>query len=55
MLQRKKDKFMANADLRLRIFENFWLPLTIKYDLDKGKFLGFLDIEFNFDAFKKQK
>ncbi len=51
----KKEKFMANADLRFRILENFWLPLTIKYDLEKGKFLGFLDIELNFSAFKKQK
>ena len=51
----EKDRFLANADLRFRIFENLWLPLIIKYDLAKGKLLGFLDIEFNFGAFKKQK
>lgn len=51
----KRDVFMANADLRIRLFQNFWLPLTIKYDIDKGKFFGFLDIEFNFDAFKSSK
>lgn len=51
----KKDVFMANADLRIRVFENFWLPFTLKYDLKKGRFFGFLDVEFNFGAFKKQK
>jgi hypothetical protein len=51
----KRQLFMANADLRFRILENFWIPLTIKYDIENGKFLGFLDVEFNFNAFKKQK
>jgi hypothetical protein len=50
----EKNLFLANADLRVRIFDKLWLPFTIKYDIDRGKFLGFLDIEFNFDAFKKQ-
>ncbi|MCX6316025.1 MAG: hypothetical protein NTW29_01940 [Bacteroidetes bacterium] len=51
----KKDQFTANADLRIRLFENFWLPFTIKYDVENGKFFGFLDIEFNFNAFKSKK
>lgn len=49
----KKEMFSANADLRLRILNNLWIPLTITYDLKKGKFLGFLNVAFNFDAFKK--
>lgn len=49
----KKEIFSANADLRLRILNNLWLPLTITYDLKRGKFLGFLNVAFNFDAFKK--
>lgn len=51
----KRNVFMANADLRIRVFQNFWLPLTIKYDVEKGRFFGFLDIEFNFNAFKSTK
>jgi hypothetical protein len=51
----KKEVFSANAGLRIRLFQNFWLPFTIRYDLDNGKFFGLLDIEFNFDAFKTKK
>jgi hypothetical protein len=51
----KKNKFSANADLRLRITDNLWLPLVISYDIDKKNFLGFLNVDFNFNAFKKQK
>jgi len=51
----KRDNFLANAELRLRILDNLWLPLSIKYDINNGKFLGFLDIAFNFNAFKSQK
>jgi hypothetical protein len=49
----KKNLFSANADFRLRITDNLWLPLTIAYDLNKKNFLGFLNVAFNFNAFKK--
>lgn len=48
-----RSTFLANADLRLRIFDGFWIPVTIKYDLRKSNFLGFLNVAFNWDAFKK--
>ncbi len=46
----KKDTFLANANLRLRITDNLWLPLTIKYDIEKSNFLGFLNVTYNFDS-----
>ena len=51
----EKSVFLANADLRLRIFDNFWLPLTIKYDIENSNFLGFLDIAVNMDILKGKK
>jgi hypothetical protein len=51
----RKTKFSANADFRLRITDNLWLPLTITYDWNQKNFLGFLNVDFNFTAFKKQK
>lgn len=49
----KKEKFLANAELRIRIMDNLWLPLTLKYDLKDHNFLGFLKVSFNMNAFKK--
>jgi hypothetical protein len=51
----EKSVFLANADFRLRIFDNFWLPLTIKYDIENSNFLGFLDIAVNMDVLKSKK
>jgi len=47
-----RNMFLCNAELRLRITNNLWLPLTIKYDTQKGNFLGFLNISLNMNAFK---
>ncbi|AWI25638.1 hypothetical protein [Flavobacterium pallidum] len=46
----KRNTFLANGDLRLRITDALWLPLTIKYDVEKSSFLGFLNISYNFDS-----
>jgi hypothetical protein len=48
----KRDFFLANADLRIKILKELWLPLTIKYDLKDHNFLGFLNVSFNVDGFK---
>jgi hypothetical protein len=48
----KEDNFYANADLRVRITDGLWIPVTIKYDLKKGNFLGFLNLSLNMNAFK---
>ncbi len=48
----KKDVFLANADIRIKISEQLWLPLTLKYDIEKENFLGFINISLNLDTFK---
>lgn len=45
----KKETFLANADFRFRLNDNFWIPITIKYDIEKSNFLGFLNVTYNFD------
>lgn len=50
-----KNTFNASADIRIRIVNNMWLPITIKYDLKEGRFLGFLNIVFNWDTFLNPK
>ena len=51
----KADYFVANAELRLRITDNLWLPLTLKYDLSRKSFLGFLSVSFNMNSFSAPK
>lgn len=48
----KKNVFLASADLRIRITQNLWLPFTLKYDLERNNFLGFLNISLNLNPFK---
>ncbi|AYN00393.1 hypothetical protein [Chryseobacterium sp. 3008163] len=50
----KYNQFFANADVRVRILKNLWLPLILKYNVDNGKLFGFLNVSFNFDAVKKE-
>jgi hypothetical protein len=49
----KKESFYASGEFRLRVTDNLWVPLTIKYDVKKGNFLGFLNVSLNMNAFKK--
>ena len=44
----KKDSLTLNATLRIRIFDDLWLPLEIKYDPKSGNVFGFLNVHFNF-------
>ncbi len=48
----KADYFYANADFRLRVTQNIWIPFTIKYDVKAGNFLGFLNVSANFSALR---
>jgi hypothetical protein len=50
-----KNGFFANADLRIRVTENLWIPFQLKYDVKRGNFLGFLNVSFNMNAFKSSK
>lgn len=52
--EEKNNQFFANADVRVRILKNLWVPLILKYDVDNGKFFGFLNISFNFKAVKNE-
>jgi len=46
-----RDSLAFNGTLRVRIINNIWVPLTIRYDPRSGNFLGFLDIKLNFSSF----
>ncbi|WP_353146996.1 hypothetical protein [Chryseobacterium sp.] len=48
----KNNQFLANADLRLRVLKNLWIPLVLKYDIENNNLFGFLNISFNFEAIK---
>lgn len=43
----------ANAEIRIRIANDLWIPLIVKYDIEKSNFLGFLNITYNFGDFPK--
>ena len=43
---------LANAELRLRVMDDLWIPVTIKYDTKTSNVFGFLNISYNLDAFK---
>ena len=44
----EKEIFTANAEIRLRIMEDFWIPFVVKYDIENSNFLGFLNVTYNF-------
>lgn len=51
----KKNTFLASSDFRIRVAKDIWIPLTIKYDIEKSNFLGFLNITYNFGKEDKNK
>ncbi|MRG45735.1 hypothetical protein GFS24_11450 [Chitinophaga sp. SYP-B3965] len=48
----KKDQTTINSVLRIRIYQDIWVPLEIKYDPESGNFLGFLNVRANFKGLK---
>lgn len=46
----KEETFFAKTDFRFRITDNLWIPITVKYDIEKSNFLGFLNISYNFGS-----
>ena len=49
----QRDQVFAAVDLRLKITNNLWIPVTLKYGLTgKKNFLGFLNLSFNMNSFK---
>lgn len=47
----KRKTFFANTEIRVRIAKDLWIPLIVKYDIEKSNFLGFLNITYNFENF----
>jgi hypothetical protein len=54
MEDEKNNQFLANADLRVRVLKNLWIPLILKYDIKNNNLFGFLNVSFNFDAVKNE-
>lgn len=50
----KRNVFYASMDIRVRITDALWLPITLKYDVNQKNFLGFLNLSLNMSAFKSQ-
>lgn len=38
----------ANTEIRIRLAKDFWIPITVKYDIKNSNFLGFLNVTYNF-------
>jgi hypothetical protein len=38
----------ANAEFRIRLAKDFWIPITVKYDIENANLLGFLNLTYNF-------
>jgi len=53
-LNEKKSDFTFNGTLRLRITDNIWIPLEIKYDRKAKNLFGFLSFKSNFDWLGKK-
>ena len=49
----ERDKVTLNGTLRVRILNDIWIPLEIKYDPKNGNFLGLLNVRVNFTAMGK--
>jgi hypothetical protein len=45
----EKERFTLNGTLRVRVTDQFWIPVTIKYDPKNANVLGVLGIRANFD------
>jgi len=48
----KKDSLTLNATLRIRIINDVWVPLEVKYDPKNGNVFGFLNVRANFNGLK---
>ncbi|URC11738.1 hypothetical protein [Flavobacterium sp. B183] len=40
----------ANVELRIRLAKDFWIPITVKYDVENSNVLGFLNVTYNFGS-----
>ena len=49
----RKDSITINGTLRIRLLNDLWIPLEIKYDPKSGNVFGFLNVKFNFTGLNK--
>jgi hypothetical protein len=49
----KRDSLTINGTLRLRIYNDIWIPLDIRYDPNNGNVFGFLNVRANFTGLGK--
>ena len=47
-LNEKRDSLTINGTARIRVYNDIWIPLEVKYDPKTGKIHGFLNIKANF-------
>lgn len=45
----KQHQFFGNAEIRIRIADDLWFPLIVKYDIENSNVLGFLNVSYNFE------
>jgi hypothetical protein len=53
--EEKQSNFLGNAEIRIRLTNDLWFPILIKYDLEKANFLGFLNVSYNFGGFNNNR
>jgi len=52
-INERRDSLTINGTLRVRVLEDIWIPLEIKYDPRSGNIFGFLNIKANFTGLNK--
>jgi hypothetical protein len=48
----ERSRITLNGTIRLRVYNDIWVPLEIKYDPKTGNVFGFLNVRANFTALK---
>lgn len=46
----ERDIFTFNGTIRLRVFDEIWIPIDIKYDPSNGNVFGYFNVKTNFKA-----
>lgn len=46
----KRNRLMVNSMLRIRVINDIWIPLEIRYDPVSGNVFGFLNVRANFNT-----
>lgn len=52
-IDERKSVFTLNGQIRVRIYEDIWIPIEFKYDPENGNVFGLLNVKANFTSVKK--